>query len=163
MDERAQGEHAFTYGSLMCADIMARVCARSEALLKAEPAVLMDHARHPVRSEDYPGVRPAAGAQVPGVLYRDITPDEWLRLDAFEGADYERVRVQVWVGDALPGAPQTSPAASPLRPVQAWVYRFRSEQAHRLLPGEWSFDSFLKEGKARFVARYAGLPASPRT
>ena len=63
----------------------------------------------------------------------------------------------------MPGALQTSPAASPLRPVQAWVYRFRSEQAHRLLPGEWSFDSFLKEGKARFVARYSGLPASPRT
>jgi len=138
--------HAFTYGSLMWADIMARVCGREFA---GEPASLAGHRRHPVRGEDYPGLRVDAAATVPGVLYRDLDEAAWARLDAFEGAEYERVDVVVALADGA-----TLPAQ---------VYRFRDAFAQRLLPGDWDADAFAREGRARFIARYAGFDAvAPR-
>ena len=132
--------HAFTYGSLMWADIMARVCGREFA---AEPAVLAGHRRHPVRGQDYPGLRAAPGHRVPGRLYLDVDAAAWARLDAFEGEEYERVDVLVTLADG--------------RVVPAQVYRFRDAFADRLLHGDWDADAFGRDGHARFVARYAGF------
>jgi gamma-glutamylcyclotransferase (GGCT)/AIG2-like uncharacterized protein YtfP len=132
--------HCFTYGSLMWADIMARVCGRDFA---SEPASLAGHRRHPVRGQDYPGLRPAAGALVPGKVYRDIDAAAWARLDAFEGVEYERVDMLVTLADgtALP----------------AQSYRFRTEFAGRLLKGDWDAEAFAREGRERFIARYVGF------
>lgn len=132
--------HCFTYGSLMWADIMARVCGREFA---SEPASLADHRRHPVRGQDYPGLRAAPGGLVPGRLYRDVDEAAWARLDAFEGDEYERADVVVVLADG-----GTLPAQ---------VYRFRAEFAGRLLPGDWDAEAFAREGRARFIARYAGF------
>ncbi|ANQ86015.1 putative AIG2-like protein [Azoarcus olearius] len=129
--------HCFTYGSLMCADIMAAVCGVEPA---GEPATLADHRRHPVRGEAYPGMVPAAGAEVSGVLYRHLPPDALARLDAFEGPQYVRVTVRVRLPDGAA--------------VEADTYMFRPEHADELLPGEWDFDRFLREGKARFQHQY---------
>lgn len=134
--------HAFTYGSLMWADIMARVCGREFA---AEPASLADHARHPVQGQDYPGLRAAPGAVVPGRLYRDVDAAAWARLDAFEGPEYERVGVVVALADGSM--------------LPAEVYCFRAEFAHRLLPGDWDEAAFAREGHVRFSARYVGFDA----
>ena len=131
----------FTYGSLMWADIMARVCGR---VLASEPARLFGHSRHPVRGEDYPGLRPAAGGVIEGRLYRGIDESLWRRLDAFEGADYERVQVSVVLPDGRADA--------------AWVYQFRAEPAAGLLlPGDWDPQAFEREGRARFMAQYIGF------
>ncbi len=136
--------HCFTYGSLMWADIMGRVCGREFA---SEPASLAGHARHPVQGQDYPGLRPAEAGVVPGRLYRDVDAAAWARLDAFEGPEYERVPVDVTLatGEVVP----------------AWAYRFRAEMAERLLPGEWDGAAFEREGHARFTARYVGFDALP--
>lgn len=132
--------HCFTYGSLMWADIMARVCGRDFA---SEPASLADHARHPVRGQDYPGLRPAPGGVVPGRLYRDVDAAAWARLDAFEGEEYERADVLVALADG--------------RTLPAQVYRFRGDFAGRLLPGAWDVAAFEREGRERFLARYVGF------
>lgn len=132
--------HCFTYGSLMWADIMARVCGREFA---SEPASLADHARHPVRGQDYPGLRPAPGGVVPGRLYRDVDAAAWARLDAFEGEEYERAEVLVALADG--------------RTLPAQVYRFRGDFAGRLLPGAWDVAAFEREGRERFLARYVGF------
>ncbi len=132
--------HCFTYGSLMWADIMARVCGREFA---SEPASLADHRRHPVRGQDYPGLRAAPGGRVPGRLYFDVTDDAWARLDAFEGDEYERADVVVTLADG--------------RTLPAQVYRFRTEVSDRLLRGDWDVDAFAREGRARFMARYVGF------
>lgn len=139
---QADTAHCFTYGSLMWAGIMARVCGREFA---GEPASLGDHARHPVRGEDYPGLRPAAGGLVAGRLYRDVDAAAWARLDIFEGPEYERVDVVVALPDGT-----TLPAQ---------VYRFREACAHRLLPGDWDVEAFGREGHARFTSRYVGFGA----
>ncbi|WP_457389551.1 gamma-glutamylcyclotransferase family protein [Roseateles sp. P5_E1] len=132
--------HCFTYGSLMWADIMARVCGREFA---SEPASLAGHARHPVRGQDYPGLQAAPGGLVPGRLYRDVDADAWERLDAFEGVEYERADVVVALADG--------------NALLAQVYRFRPEFADRLLPGDWDADAFAQEGRERFIARYVGF------
>lgn len=134
--------HCFAYGSLMWADIMARACGRDFA---SEPASLADHRRHPVRGQDYPGLQTAPGAVVPGRLYRDVDAAAWRRLDAFEGEEYERVRVDVMLAGGAS--------------VPAWVYRIRPEFAIRLLPGDWDVAAFEREGRERFIARYAGFSA----
>lgn len=137
----------FAYGSLMWADIMARVCGREPRQLQGRTAWLHGHVRHPVSGEDYPGLVPAAADVAPaepvqGVLYGGLTDLEWQRLDAFEGPEYERVLVMVRVA---------------VRMQPAWVYRFRESLRHRLLDGPWDPEGFERKGKARFVGRYVGF------
>jgi len=132
--------HCFTYGSLMWADIMARVCGHEFA---SEPASLADHRRHPVRGQDYPGLRATPGSLVPGRLYLDVTADAWARLDSFEGEEYERADVVVALADG--------------RVLPAQAYRFRDEFAGRLMPGDWDAEAFGREGRARFISRYVGF------
>ncbi|NMG35803.1 gamma-glutamylcyclotransferase [Azoarcus sp. TTM-91] len=132
--------HCFTYGSLMCTDIMFGVAGLA---LQHEAAILRGHRRHPVRGEAYPGMVPAAGAQVAGVLYRDVPPAALVRLDAFEGEQYLRLTVKVELASG--------------RIEDADTYVFRPEFAHLLVAGEWDFDSFLGEGKQRFERQYLGF------
>ncbi|RZL35173.1 MAG: gamma-glutamylcyclotransferase [Rubrivivax sp.] len=124
----------------MWADIMARVCGQPFA---SEPASLAGHRRHPVLGEDYPGLRPAPDSDVRGVLYRGVDAAAWARLDAFEGAQYERASVLVTLADG--------------NTLSAQVYRFRDAFVQQLLPGDWDVDAFAREGRTRFMARYAGF------
>lgn len=132
--------HCFTYGSLMCEDIMRAVTGFA---LAGTPAELADHARHPVAGEAYPGMRPAPGGRVQGVLYRDLPRIAFARLDAFEGEQYTREEAAV----ALPDG----------RRVAAFTYVFKPQYASLLLPGDWDFEAFLKDGKRIFEARYLGF------
>jgi len=132
--------HCFTYGSLMCEDIMSMVCGRP---CHGEPAVLAGHQRHPVRGEDYPGMVARAAHQVQGQLYRTLDSRAFARLDAFEGAQYERVEREVLLADGTV--------------IGAWTYLFRPAFGHLLLPGEWDFEAFLNGGRQRFLDRYAGF------
>lgn len=130
----------FTYGSLMCDDIMAKV---TDQAVHGEPAVLAGYVRHPVRDETYPGMVPDADAHVAGVLYRGLSAKALERLDRFEGEMYDRREVVV---RDTSGAETT-----------AWTYVFRPEFGHLLLLGDWDFDAFLAEGKARFESLYMGF------
>ncbi|HJV25632.1 MAG TPA: gamma-glutamylcyclotransferase family protein [Aromatoleum sp.] len=133
-------EHCFTYGSLMCEDIMSAV---SGVRSRFAAASLEGFRRQPVSGQTYPGMVPTAGARVPGVLYLDLPASAWPRLDRFEGEEYERRQVVVRLADG--------------RAEPAWTYVFRPEFATRLVEGEWDFERFLATGKARFMARYVGL------
>lgn len=135
--------HCFTYGSLMCDDIMSAVCGVPPGRLAFRPAHLPGFTRHPVRNEHYPGMTPSAGGSVPGIVYLDIPPTAWPRLDSFEGEMYERRTV------LLP-----DPEGSEL---QADTYIIRAEFTHLLEAGTWDFEAFLREGKAEFAGRYLGF------
>ncbi|MEZ5625971.1 MAG: gamma-glutamylcyclotransferase family protein [Rhodocyclaceae bacterium] len=127
----------FTYGSLMCEDIFRAVAGQACA---AEPAQLAGYRRHPVRGEDYPGIRPATGAAVDGVLYHGLSATALARLDAFEGAQYQREAVEVRTAGGTV--------------VAAWVYVFHPAQVHRLGVGDWDAAAFMRHGKARFLRRH---------
>ena len=136
-------KHCFTYGSLMCEDIMAAVCGERIDRMTARPARLAGFARHPVVGEAYPGMIPSPGSLVSGVLYLNLPATAWPRLDRFEGEMYERRLVRV----------QTEDGAT----LAASTYVFRPEFAQRLTDGEWDFAAFLREGKARFTTLYLGF------
>ena len=67
-------------------------------------------------AQGYPGLRPdPLGPEVPVQLFTsDDLPAHWPRLDAFEGAEYERVVVEVDLGTHA---------------VAAWIYALRVEPA----------------------------------
>lgn len=138
--------HLFSYGSLMWADILARVCGPEIPLDAApQPATLADHVRRPVRGQDYPALVPATGQSVSGMLWKDLPDAIWPRLDAFEGETYERIEVLVTVAD---GSWQ-----------RAWAFAFKPGFVQQLGEGEWDEAAFAGEGKARFIARYIGFDA----
>lgn len=160
----------------MWVDIMARVCGRAVAIpleaaaFDSDAAELFGHVRWAVRDEEYPGLVQAdgggcTGASVRGVLYRGLSPQEFKRLDAFEGIEYERVmvRVRVWRNgeNRIEGA-QDGSFDSRLE-EQAWVYRFREAFADRLLPTPWDPERFESEGKQRFMQRYVGFQVRSAT
>ena len=132
--------HCFTYGTLMCADIMSAVSGRK---LVGEPASLGGYSRHAVRGEDYPGIRIHPNTRVQGMLYRNLDITALERLDAFEGEQYSRESVTVTLVDGST--------------IGADTYVIRPEYVSLLLPEDWDFDDFLAGGKARFQARYLGF------
>jgi gamma-glutamylcyclotransferase (GGCT)/AIG2-like uncharacterized protein YtfP len=132
--------HVFTYGTLMCADIMRAACG---GLPDAVPALLQGFSRHPVAGEEYPGIRRAPGAGVNGLLYLDLTPAQFERLDVFEGSQYLREPVSVVLADG--------------RELAAETYVFADHQLHLLQDGGWDYTRFLERGRGRFEGRYLGF------
>ena len=135
----------FCYGSLMFDPVWTRVV---QGGYPAQPARLRGWRRGAVIGEDYPGALevlsvPTALATVladppvlDGVLYREISNDDLVRLDAFEGDDYDRVTVHVELADGS------------VRP--ACIYRYRWPA--RLTAHDWSVDDFIRHRLPRFLA-----------
>lgn len=132
----------FTYGSLMCEDIMATVAGGQ---FHGTPAVLTGHRRFLVKGEQYPGVVADANGTVAGMVYRNISRESWLRLDRFEGAMYNRSPVTVHFEDGTAEL--------------VYCYLFRPEYFDRLTATEWEYDTFLQSGKALFQKQYCGFKA----
>jgi gamma-glutamylcyclotransferase (GGCT)/AIG2-like uncharacterized protein YtfP len=74
-------------------------------------------------------------------VYWHVDEADMARLDAFEGSDYERVDVEMVT------------AQGETKAVALYLYRL----PERLLDAPWDPELFLKEGMARFIARYAGF------
>ena len=132
----------FAYGTLMCAEIMQQVAG---CLPAQKQASLAGYQRCRLQGEEYPAIVARPDAMVPGTVYVDLPAAAWPRLDRFEGEMYDRqsVLVQDAVGTSLA--------------VQAYV--IRPQYAHLLLPAEWSYAEFLRSGRQRFSADYAGFAA----
>ena len=130
----------FTYGSLMCEDIIAAVVG---APLACTPAMLPGFRRFLVSNEHYPGVIADDDGTVPGIVYHAITPEGWSRLDAFEGEFYDRSLVTVRYAHNTES--------------QVYCYVFRPEFHHLLTTIEWDHAAFLRSGKQIFQSRYCGF------
>ncbi|KAF4614155.1 hypothetical protein D9613_007797 [Agrocybe pediades] len=103
------GDHtAFFYGTLMHPKILKAVIRNNGSHLKVCPAVLLDHTRHEVKYNDYPGVvsiekgaglfeRPLTQEErsVRGTVVTGLTDSDMTALDNFEGDEYIRRKVQV--------------------------------------------------------------------
>ncbi|MEZ6014613.1 MAG: gamma-glutamylcyclotransferase family protein [Planctomycetota bacterium] len=134
--------HVFVYGTLLLPEIQRRVTGRA---FEAEPALLRGYARRTVRGEVYPSVLPCAGDVVDGALLRGVDAASLARLDAYEGAPYERVRVRV--ERAAGGA------------AEAWMWLLRPSERALLSDEPWDLATFLGRDRARFEAGYAGFGA----
>ncbi len=133
-------DKVFTYGSLMCEDIMTAIAGNC---VRVSEAVLREHQRKAVRNEPYPGMVPAPASSVNGVLYSDVSKQGLKALDAFEGEMYQRVEVDIELQDG--------------KTTRAFVYRIRPQFQHVLTGDEWDFDEFLKNGKQSFLVEYTGF------
>ena len=74
----------FVYGTLRSPALMAAVAG--EGPLDAVPAVLPDYAVFPVAGNVVPFIAPKPGGQAKGMVWRDLSPAQMARLDAYEGA-----------------------------------------------------------------------------
>jgi len=135
-------DNLFAYGTLLCEDIFIQVagcrCRRSHAVLEG-------YQRYRIRGEEYPGLTPAAGSRVQGLVYLDLPLSAWDRLDIFEGKMYERIPVRIEL------------AGKDIR--SAYTYVVRPESTFRLEADEWQLDDFLKKGKSCFRKMYLGFDA----
>ncbi len=132
-------QHCFAYGSLMCPDIMQGVC--NQQLISCTSR-LQGYRRYKVKGEEYPGLRSCQASSVSGKLYFDLNDEAWRRLDAFEGEYYVREEVEV----------ETKQYGW----ITAGVYIFKPQYFSLLDEQEWSFEEFIKGGKARFENEYKG-------
>ena len=136
--------HLFTYGSLMCPEIMERVAGLRAP---SRSATLANFLRSRLSGFDYPGIFPHPQGQVRGILYFDLPQAALARLDAFEGDQYLRQEVAVTLDDG-----QRLPATTYVLVADC----------HALVTGEeWDFASFLASAKDHFLATYDGFDKIP--
>jgi gamma-glutamylcyclotransferase (GGCT)/AIG2-like uncharacterized protein YtfP len=107
-----------------------------------EPALLHGYRRRRLRGELYPGIVRWPGDRVEGLLYRGLGTAQLEVLDAFEGATYRRVVVEV---------------ETDARRCMAQAYALRDDCRHLLGDREWSLQGFISDGLSRFVAAYPGM------
>ena len=123
----------------MSSDIMYHVAGCQAGF---SPATLKDFQRSRIRGEEYPGIVAHPGAEVEGILYRDLMPKAIERLDTFEGQQYSRQEVQVMTAHG---------------PCLAMAYVIKPEHSLLLTGETWSYEHFLAVGKAKFLADYLGF------
>jgi gamma-glutamylcyclotransferase (GGCT)/AIG2-like uncharacterized protein YtfP len=125
----------FTYGSLMFPEIWNRVV---RGRYRCAPVIVTDHARFAITGETYPGMVPASGETVRGVVYFDVTPQDIAALDVFEGGDYRRDTVHANLDS---GEPVTA---------DSYIYL----HATRLANTPWDPEAFQMQ---RFLNTYCRL------
>jgi gamma-glutamylcyclotransferase (GGCT)/AIG2-like uncharacterized protein YtfP len=140
LSSRKTMQNLFAYGSLMCEDIMFAVAGEP---LRSSRALLPGYGRFFVENEQYPGVIPYPGDSVDGVVYHEISPAGWERLDHFEGEMYDRRLVSV-LGENGDEA-------------HVYCYVIKPEYQQRLTTEKWDFEKFLHGGKEIFLTRYQGF------
>jgi gamma-glutamylcyclotransferase (GGCT)/AIG2-like uncharacterized protein YtfP len=77
--------NVFTYGSLMFSPVWESVCV---GRYKTQKMLLRDFRRYCVQNESYPAVVPQLGASVEGIVYFDVSFEDQLKLNQFEGEEY---------------------------------------------------------------------------
>lgn len=124
----------FAYGTLQCREVMIKVTGRLFPFL---PGELYEYRCRSIHGVFFPGMIPAQGAVVHGLVYFDISEQAWQLLDLFEGEMYERTPVNV----ILPC--RTS--------VQADTYLVRPEYYGLLEKTDWHLGDFIRNAKKQFL------------
>ena len=127
----------FTYGTLMDAAIMRKICADE---FESQAATLSDFLRKKLAGEVYPGIVAHAGASVQGRVYFDVTAQALDHLDEFEGSYYQRQDVTL----KLDGGEQ----------ISAQSYVLTAKSAALLSQEDWSLDVFMQRDKYLFEDKY---------
>ena len=135
--------HLYTYGTLQLPEIMSQIVGRA---VLGRAARLSGFARYRIRDRVYPAIVESPGAQLSGVVYDGLGPEELVRLDDYEGPIYERRVVEIEVdGDVL----------------LACTYVLRPEHAARLSTEPWDLERFEREHLASYLARIAVTLRAP--
>ncbi len=125
----------FAYGTLRDPDVLARVVGHAIAADRLRQAIAPDHQVVFFPGRTYPALRRVDGLFAPGTLIDGLSGDDLRALDAFEGEEYRRQRIEVRVGEALEAATVYWPAVA-------------IEEAGT----EWRFEDWLAKHKRVFLA-----------
>ncbi|KAJ2963385.1 hypothetical protein NQZ79_g1472 [Umbelopsis isabellina] len=147
---------AFFYGTLQSPTVLLRVICGPEAKpevtetklrsLKLRPATLKGHRRYALKNLDYPGVVKSelSECSVSGILCEGLSRQDILRLDAFEGDEYDRVTVSVSTV-----ATNDHPEIENEVPTQLYLW---TAGHHHLEERDWDFEQFIKDKQAAWMA-----------
>jgi len=133
----------FFYGTLMDADVRARVVGAS----LIEPARLAGWRRVGLIGRPYPVIVHAPGAETAGLLARAIDRAGWRRLLAYEGDEYRVIAVRVTAADGCAISALTFAASAAARPG----------------PRLWSFDGWHRRHKQTMLAPLRGPRRAARS
>jgi len=129
----------FAYGTLMCRDIIEAVAG---IVPKSVNGTAKGYRRLKVINQQYPGLVPYSEGSVDGVVYLEISPSCWNRLDLFEGEMYSRENVEIELEDKTI--------------LTAETYIVKEMYRKNLSDEDWIFENFLQKGKTAFVNSYNG-------
>ncbi|MBL29271.1 MAG: hypothetical protein CMM50_17205 [Rhodospirillaceae bacterium] len=129
----------FFYGTLMDADVRARILGRR---VGAQPAVARGYRAYRHRTDSYPVLRAAPLGAAPGLLVADLGSADVRRLCWYEGDEYERRLITV----SGPGT----------RPMDAWAF----VGVDGVLTDNriWSLADWQRLHKAAFLRRLGPVP-----
>ena len=116
----------FCYGTLMFPPVLERLISHAYTL---QPAVLQGYTRYCVKNQVYPGVVREPGGQTDGLILHPIGPSQLKKLDAYEGASYQRLKLQVHTSQA--------------EVVNAWCYVIPQRGRYLLANNLWRPERFL--------------------
>ncbi len=126
--------NVFVYGTLLVPAMMETVVGRR---LESTLATLQGYCRSGLTGCYYPGIVPAVGTQVAGLVYHGVEDQELERLDFFEGPEYQRQTVQlVGQGD---------------QPVAADTYVLAPAEQSRLTGVDWDVEPFRTQHLEEFL------------
>ena len=121
MDRESQEvNHLFTYGTLMVEEIFLTVTGQK---FSSSSAYIMGYQRYQVRNKNYPGIVLDNG-MVSGQLYFYLPPEIIKLIDAYEGDEYQRIKVEAF--------------ANPTGVFTAWCYLYKTEE--NLFKQPWSLE-----------------------
>ena len=137
-DTHDMKSHLFAYGTLEIPAVMYAVTGQHHP---AEAAVLPDYGRYLLANKHYPGIVPQLNADVKGMLYRNLSPQIWQRLDSYEDDFYQRQQVTVLsrTGEL----------------IEAWTYIVPVAYQHLLSQISWDRRYFTKHRLRCFLAGIA--------
>lgn len=133
-------KNLFTYGTLMFSDVIHRIVHKK---YPGQPAVVKGFKRTQIIGDVYPVAIPQNGACVEGVIYLNVNQKDCLRLDAFEGEYYQRIKTQ-----AFESAKSEHPLFTcELYVLKAKYYKLASKK-------HWNPEAFSKNFIQSFTKRY---------
>jgi len=104
-------------------------------------ALLKDYACRPVQGEVYPGLVPRKGGATRGVVYTDLNSRDLRRLDEYEGREYRRLQLSIWLEDG--------------RCLPAWAYITRAASSNRLSDDAWLLEDFIRRDLTAYLSELA--------
>lgn len=103
------------------------------------PAILDDYCRHRVQSADYPAIVSAKGHKVRGVYVTGLTDANVVKLDDFEGDEYERIQVKVNLIKS--GNDEKDEVVGECKETAVYVFLKPEDLEKR----EWDFEEFRQQ------------------
>lgn len=159
--EPEETQPAFFYGTLMAPEVFFTVCYHTDtqdvkvlkSLHEFKPAILHGYCRRRVKHADYPGIVPDPQSSVRGMYVTGLTKNNVLRLDLFEGNEYDRSKVKVRLLSKVGNDKGEGNVEGDEVDCQVYVFK----EPEDLEDAEWDFQNFRKNKMKKWTREDYGF------